>query len=339
MPNPHVIVLGAGSAGRRHARNLSALGCRISAFDPRPDRRSALAAEVDLVAATASLREAFELADLDAVAVCSPPSFHADQAIEAINRGLPVLLEKPVSPELAAARRLASESKKASVPVLLGYTWRWWPPLAEARRRLEAGAVGRLLHVRCSLSAHLADWHPWERYQDFFMSSRELGGGALLDESHWIDLMLWMFGMPAGVFAKVDRLSDLEIDADDNVDMLLDYPGGPRVMLHLDLYGRPHERFIQFVGDRGTLRWSDSPNGFRLSTRAEGDWEEVSFEHERNDMFAAVAQEFVGVMERRLAPSCTVDDGIRVLRVIEAARSSQQTGQMVKLQQPTADAP
>ena len=59
----------------------------------------------------------------------------------------------------------------------------------------EANAVGGLRHARFVMSAHLADWHPWERYQDFFMASRDQGGGALLDESHFIDLMLWFFGV------------------------------------------------------------------------------------------------------------------------------------------------
>jgi predicted dehydrogenase len=68
------------------------------------------------------------------------------------------------------------------------------------------------------MAAHLADWHPWERYQDFFMSSKTMGGGAILDESHWLDLMLWFFGTPEKLFAKVDKISDLEIETDDNVD-------------------------------------------------------------------------------------------------------------------------
>jgi predicted dehydrogenase len=53
------------------------------------------------------------------------------------------------------------------------------------------------------MSAHLADWHPWERYQDFFMAQAALGGGALLDESHFLDLMLWSLA----VFSAVSMAS------------------------------------------------------------------------------------------------------------------------------------
>ncbi len=101
-------------------------------------------------------------------------------------------LKRPVCPDLASGERLAQVAARASVPVLMGYTWRWWPPLIDVRRQLADGAIGTVRHVQFHMSAHLADWHPWERYQDFFMARRELGGGALLDESHWIDLMLWL---------------------------------------------------------------------------------------------------------------------------------------------------
>ena len=74
------------------------------------------------------------------------------------------------------------------------------------------------------MSAHLADWHPWEQYQDFFMAKKNLGGGALLDESHWIDLMVWFFGLPQSIIGKVEKISDLDIETDDNVDFLSLYP-------------------------------------------------------------------------------------------------------------------
>ena len=200
------------------------------------------------------------------------------QSIAALEAGLPVLLEKPVAPDLAGARRLAAAVDGASAPLLMGYTWRWWPPLRKVRALLGEGAIGTIRHVQFHMSAHLADWHPWERYQDFFMARREMGGGALLDESHWIDLMLWLFGMPASVSGRIEKISDLEIDSDDNVDLLFAYDGGPRVSMHLDLYGRPHEKFIRFVGSEGTLFWSADPNQIRIGRGWQQDWETETFD-------------------------------------------------------------
>jgi len=330
MTDPHVLIVGSGSVGKRHARNLAALGCRVSCMDPRADRRAELGAETPVAGAFDALEAALDGAEaLSGVVIASPPSFHVAQTIAAVDRGLPVLLEKPVCPEGKDAHRLLEHVAGRDTPVLMGYTWRWWPPLAKVRELLRTRAVGRLRHARFVMSAHLADWHPWEPIGDFFMSRRELGGGALLDESHWIDLMLWLFGDPEGVFARIEKLSDLEITSDDNVDMVVTYPDGLRVSLHLDLYGRPHEKEITLVGEKGTLRWSADPNRLAVGREMGPVWETTDFDCERNDMFVAVAREFLDVLAGRPVATCTLAEGVRVLDVVEAARESHATGRAV----------
>lgn len=325
----HILIIGSGSVGKRHARNFSALGCRISCMDPRVDRNVELATETPIDKAFTSVEEALAASKFDGAIICSPPHAHVLQTEACLEAYLPVLLEKPVCQDLAGARYLVEAAKRLGVPVLLGYTWRWWPPLGRVRALLAERAVGTLRHVRFVMSAHLADWHPWERYQDFFMAQRELGGGALLDESHWTDLACWMFGEPEAVNARIEKLSDLEIDTDDNVDMLLIYPNGLRVSLHLDLYGRPHEKSITFVGETGTIRWSADPNQVAVGHGITG-WNYTDlFECERNEMFVAMAQEFIKVLSGERSMYCTLDDGVTVLRVIEAARKSSAEGRTV----------
>lgn len=292
-------------------------------MDPRPDRRSELSAETPCVGTFNAVEDAFDCGGLDGVVIASPPAMHVVQATSALEAGLPVLLEKPVSPDLASTSALNNVVERTGIPLLLGYTWRWWPPLSRVRELLEKEVVGEIRYVQFQMSAHLADWHPWEPYQDFFMASSALGGGALLDESHWIDLALWMFGLPDHVFARVDKVSDLEIDTDDNVDMLWRYAGGraPHIGLHLDIFGRPHEKFIRFTGDRGSLLWTADPNRICWGNCMEG-WEHSEeFVCERNDMFLAVAREFLDVTSGA-PPSCTIADGVNVMHVVEAARRS-----------------
>jgi predicted dehydrogenase len=327
----HILIVGTGSAGKRHAKNLHTLGCQISCMDPRQDRLDEIAAEeINLKAVFTSLEDAFAAADrYDGVVVASPPSFHVDHCISALQQGVPVLLEKPVSPDLTGALKLLSAVKDTAVPLLLGYTWRWWPPLLKVKRLVDQQTVGQLRHVKFTMAAHLADWHPWESYQDFFMASKTLGGGAILDESHWLDLMLWFFGMPEKLFAKVEKVSDLEIDSDDNVDMLVFYDSGMRVSLHLDLYARPHEKSIQFAGENGTLIWQ--PNSIKIGKEMDPNWEIEEFDYDRNDMFVGVAEEFLNILSGGSVQTCTLEDGVRVLKLIEAARQSSTTEKIIKI--------
>ena len=327
--SPHILIIGSGSVGKRHARNLAALGCRISCVDPRAERRAELAAETPVVGSHATAEAALGVAGLDGVVVASPTAYHPASTLAALEAKLPVLLEKPVAKSAAEAEIMLRAEQTAGVPVLLGYTWRWWPPLKRLRELLDGNAVGKLRHVQFHMSAHLADWHPWERYQEFFMASATQGGGALLDESHWIDLMVWLFGRPQQLIGRVEKISDLEIEADDNVDVLALFSNGLRVSLHLDLYGRPHEKFIRLIGEGGTLMWSADPNRIAIGRESAQKWEEETFDCERNDMFMAVAKEFLEVVAGRGQPSCTLAQGVGVMQLIEAIRTSSKNGRSV----------
>jgi len=328
--NKHILVIGAGSVGKRHLQNFSALGCAISAIDPRADRLDEARRTLSLVHAFSDLESALAQAQtFSGVVICSPPNAHVEQAKAALQAGLPIYLEKPVCPTADAAAELVRAADRARVGALLGYTYRWWPPIRDLKARLDQQAVGKLLQVRCTMAAHLADWHPWERYQDFFMSSQAQGGGALLDESHVLDLMLWFFGMPQSVFARVEHVSSLEIETDDHVDALLYYANGFGVYIHLDLYTRPHERAITAVGEQGTLTWSYERNAIAVSHSAGPEWVEERYSCERNEMFMSAAAEFLQVIEEKRSPSCSLADGYAVLRVIEAIRQSSAEGRRV----------
>ena len=186
--------------------------------------------------------------------------------------------------------------------------------------------------MRFVMSAHLADWHPWEPYQDFFMSQKNKGGGALLDESHFIDLMLWMGIEVESVSAFVDKITDLDMDADDNVDIIIRSPNGARANLHLDLIGRPHERSITAVGEKGTLIYSYERNEILKGDTGESKWETRTFEGERNDMFMGVAREYLQLIQGSLGDkSCTVEDGIAALKVVDACRESSASGKHISI--------
>ena len=164
------------------------------------------------------------------------------------------------------------------------------------------------------------------------MSRRELGGGALLDESHFIDLMLWFLGAPSKIYAQVEKISHLEIDSDDNVDILVSYTNDVRVNLHLDLIGRPHERSITAVGEDGTLVYAYEENAVKVSHTGAQSWETEQFNCERNEMFVGTAQEFLALIRGETrACSCRVEDGVHTLVLVDACRQSAQTGQVVSL--------
>lgn len=327
----HLIILGTGSVGRRHMRNLTALGCAVSGMNPGEERLNMARQEVQMQKEYRKFDDVMaEAALFDGAVIASPPKFHIEQALALLEAGVPVLMEKPLTTDSALAQRFWEGYQRISNhKFLLGYTYRWWPPLLKLKELLQEKPFGRPLHVRFVMSAHLADWHPWENYRSFFMASRELGGGALLDESHFVDLMLWLFGRPSDLQARVEKLSDLDIETDDNVDVMVRYDNGPRVSIHLDLFGRPHERALTIACENGTIVWSWEPNEIRMASSAEGNWEKISFACERNEMFMDVDKEFLEIIDGKAA-SYPVEDAVDVMKIVDACRQASASGQKVE---------
>lgn len=316
-----ILIVGFGSVGKRHAENFFNLDCDISVVEVNLTKINEHSSKFQVHAFYKNVSDAINFERFDGAVICSPTFFHPLQSLALIEAGIPVLVEKPLAINLSDTIMLKEDLKRLNGKLLLGYTWRWWEPLRILRGLVLGNKIGKVRHVHFNMSAHLADWHPWERYQDFFMSSVKLGGGALLDESHWIDIMIWIFGMPNAVSGKVIKLSELEIETDDNVDIFCEYEG-LSVTIHLDLFGRPHDKSIRFTGENGSIIWTAEPNKIRVSNNMLPIWEDYNYDYQRNDMFVSLAKDFILLIDNEFESQCSIDDGINVLKIIEAVRQS-----------------
>jgi len=130
-----------------------------------------------------------------------------------------------------------------------------------------------------------------------------------------------MFGKPQEIYARVEKLSSLAIETDDNVDIVAAYADGLRVTIHLDLYGRPHQRGLVIQGEEGTLQWSWEPNQIRWSKVAADSWVTEDFICERNDMFVAMAREFLSIVAGG-SPSYPLHQAVQVMEILEACRQA-----------------
>jgi predicted dehydrogenase len=143
------------------------------------------------------------------------------------------------------------------------------------------------------------------------------------------------------------KLSDLEVDVEDTAKIGLRFEGGALGSLHLDYNQQPPEHYFTVVGTKGTVKWNladgatriyrASPESLNASTgmgiKAGGEWETYPLSEgwERNVMFLEQMKHFVAVVRGDAEPSCTLDDGIRVMKLIFAVHESQQRGQLISL--------
>jgi predicted dehydrogenase len=187
-----------------------------------PAKAAAFAAEHDLrvVADYATL-----LADpgIDAVVLATPHSLHSEQVIAAARAGKAVFVEKPLGLTAALSAAAVQACADAGVTLAVGYNWRFQPALAEVRRMLDDGRLGRLLHIEgnfCGPSAYRFGREHWRHDRAEVPAGGMTGRGV-----HVVDAMLFLGGPIATVTAQSLRLAQ-DFGVDDTTSMLFRFEGG-----------------------------------------------------------------------------------------------------------------
>ena len=167
------MIAGLGSIGRRHLRNLVALGERDivlfrTGLSTMPDE------ELEGFPTERNLEAALSRSP-DAVIVANPTALHLDVAIPAAQAGCHVLLEKPVSGTLDRTEELRLAALSGKGRILVGYQYRFHPGLKAVKAWLEADAVGRVLTAAAEYRDHVPAWHPWEDFRKVYFSKKETG--------------------------------------------------------------------------------------------------------------------------------------------------------------------
>src|SRR5262245_51013551 len=168
------LVLGTGSIGLRHCRNLVSLGQGVLAWDPDESRRQQ-AERIPGVAASAGCAEALATRP-DAVVVCAPPAHHLALARDALAAGAHVFVEKPIAPEGQGVPELIDEAARRGLALAVGFNLRVLPSLRRVSDLIRDKRVGRVRAVRVEFGGYLPDWRPGRDYRDNYAVSAALGG-------------------------------------------------------------------------------------------------------------------------------------------------------------------
>lgn len=312
-------IVGLGSIGRRHLQNFHAIGVdTLAAYDIAPARREAAAREFPFATVTDTLEAALE--GVDAVVVCTPPDSHLPLVRMAMEHGAHVMVEKPLAPSMDGVEDLLRRCDARGLRVLTAYNWRYWPPMLLVERLLKDGRIGPVLVARTEYAYHLTIRYPGEDYRQFYMADARQGGGCLLDESHAIDYMRWLLGEVVAVSAVVDRVSSLEIATDDIADLTVRFAAGTVGNIHMNLFAWNVHSHFELLGEEGVIQWRRFENEVRVFDPKGSRWEVYPFTCQLNDMYVEEARHFVTCVRGEAIPRCDGWDGLKTLRVIEAAR-------------------
>ena len=340
------LIAGLGSIGRRHLRNLITLGEKdIVLYRTRKatmpdDELAGFPVETDL-------REALNKHKPDAVIVGNPTSMHLNVAIPAAEAGCAILLEKPISNSTERLDQLEAAVKKSGSKVLAAFQFRFHPGLMKAKELILNGEIGRIISAHVHFGEYLPAWHPWEDYRKGYAARTDMGGGVVLTQCHSLDYLPWLVGKVESVWGFTAKLSDLEVDVEDTAEIGLRFESGALGSLHLDFNQHPPAHRFELIRTKGSLKWDLSDGATRIyraspeslatltgmGIKAGGEWEAYPLPEnwERNIMFMNQMKHFTAIVRGEVEPSCTLDDGVRVMKLISAVYVSQKTGRLITL--------
>lgn len=323
------LVVGSGSIARRHLSNFRRLlpdadvGCVSASGRPLSDGETVATTQLQSIATAIAWAP-------DLAVVASPAPLHLDHACQLLDAGVPVLIEKPLSDSLDRVRDAAPLLARHRDRIEVAYNLRFLSSARRMKTLIDEACVGRILGLRIEVGQYLPDWRPQADYRRQVSANRSLGGGVLLELSHELDYLTWLFGRFDQVFCIATNSGQLEIDVEDRADILLSRDD-LAAQVHLDFLQRRASRSCKVIGSTGTMNWDLIANRVSLDCP---DGEEILFSEpavDRNDMYVEQLRGFIEVAAGRAAPRITLADGLAVLDMVEAMRASAATGRQVPL--------
>ena len=279
------------------------------------------------------------LSEVDVVSICTPPSLHEAMAVDALEAGCHVLLEKPMAPSLKACAHILQVAKDRGRVLSVVVQSRYISGIRNAIDMVRSGAYGRLLFAQIN-----SVWYRGQHYYDLSWRGRWTveGGGCTLNHSiHHIDLLLWAKGMPKTVQATMHNLNHANSEEEDCSLSTLVYEDGSVAQINSMLVAHGEMQLFTFQMEQAGIAIPFRPlasavrsNGFPLPNESMEERLREDFSSRPRLAFenhAGQIQNFLGAILRGEELIATGRDGYNCIELITSIYKSAVTGKPVSL--------
>lgn len=344
-------IVGLGNIGQYHAERLIELGVSlVGGMDVAAEARSRFARRYDVDV----YEDHHELYDtVDAVVITTPNKYHEEYAVDAFERDLHVLLEKPLAHSLESAQRIADAAADSDGHAMVGFNNRFSNTVQIVRNRIERGDLGEVTHVE----ANYVRRRGIPGRGSWFTRRQIAGGGSLIDLGvHAIDLALYLLGYPPvsevngvarGEFGSEEEYAYLDMwgedagpagfDVDDSASAFIRCEGDRTISLEVAwATNRPANHEFVVRGTEAAARFDLLEGDLTIhSASAAGPdhLENTSVETRQNDTHSAEQEEFYDRILRDDPDDRSVEHGLTVQRIIDAIYRSSDDGHTITIEE------
>ncbi|MDA0831706.1 MAG: Gfo/Idh/MocA family oxidoreductase [Planctomycetota bacterium] len=314
----HVLVIGGGSIGERHARCFLQTGqVDVSLCDVRPEIRDRLANTYALKQTFADFSDALATKP-DVAVICTPAHLHVGMAIDLVNAGCHVLMEKPVSTSFDRVDELSQLVEQKKTVFGVAYVLRCHPIIIALREVIQSGRFGKPVELTVVTGQHFPTFRP--AYREIYYTNRATGGGCLQDAlTHIVNSSEWIVGPITELTADAAHQILEGVTVEDTAHVLARH-GNVMSSFAINQHQAPNELTLTIVCERGTVRMESHLNRLRWTAEPNEPWHDEEFPPmERDDMFVTQAQAFLDAVQGKRQPACTLAEGVQTLKVILGA--------------------
>ena len=268
----NILIIGLGSIGQRHLRNLNILDKHIKFFALRKKFSTPLLSNFNNVLKS-DVKKKYKITyikkledikifkyKIDAAFVCTPSSFHVDQAIWLLNNNINLFVEKPIGISQKNISKLNKLlKKKPDVKHMVGYQLKFNPVILKLKKIINQKLIGQIFHIKIHNGENVKDFHPYEDYRSSYTSVKKLGGGVVLCQIHEIDYLMYLFNdyKINIIYSNVNKLSNLNLNVEDVCDALFLLKKKNKKIIcnfHINFFERPKKRSLEIIGERGKIK-------------------------------------------------------------------------------------
>jgi len=243
-----VLIIGAGSIGRRHATNLSTLGVDVGVYDTNQDLLKGVCGDP-----ISDLDSAIESHYYTASLICTPTNLHVPLSQMVVDAGMDIFIEKPLSHSWKGVYTLLKSIDKKSVVAMAGFNLRYEPGLLYLKKIIPEKEIA---FVRIECGSHMPTWRDGVDYRKVYSANKSMGGGIILDGIHELDYACWLFGYPDSVRGSFGTFSNFEIDVEDTANIQFTYED-KHIEIHLDYLQKRYTRTCKIcLRDGNTIEWT-----------------------------------------------------------------------------------
>ena len=324
----NILILGLGSIGQRHLRNLRSIDKKLKFFTLRrryitpllDNKNRPKKGNIEKIYKIKNFKNFADVNGIHAAFICTPSKFHVSEALKLLKKDINLFIEKPLGSSLHKIDKLKKIIlKKPKIKTMMGFQLKFNPLILKLKKLIESKSIGKIYNLFIHHGEHIDNFHPYENYKISYAAKKSLGGGVILTQIHEIDYLMFLFKdyKIKILHSFPSRISNLKIDVEDNVVANLKLQNKKKQIivcsLHLNYYENPKKREIKLIGEKGKIECD--LNKCEINIYKKNTLKKIKFKINRNEIFKNQIKYFLSCIknDRKIDQNFDVINGIKSL--------------------------